>query len=82
MKFPFLYRPPNGIPPDAAAVSSAKFSDADTWDSITAPFVDEYSNDFVVARPGEYSSVHDTALMPLSNPPNANPAFWVPAPPS
>ena len=25
--------------------------------------------------------MHDTALMPLSNPPNANPAFWVPAPP-
>ena len=40
MKFPFLYRPPNGIPPDAAAVSSAKFSDADTWDSIIAPVVE------------------------------------------
>ena len=30
MKFPFLYNPPNGIPPVAAAVSSVKLSEDDT----------------------------------------------------
>ena len=32
--FTFLYRPPNGTPPAAAAVSFAKFSDEDTSLSI------------------------------------------------
>ena len=30
MKFPFLYKPPKGTPPTAAAVSSTKFKDCDT----------------------------------------------------
>ena len=30
IKFPFLYNPPNGIPPAAAAVSSTKFK---LWDT-------------------------------------------------
>jgi len=30
MKFPLLYNPPNGTPPAAAAVSSAKSNDAVT----------------------------------------------------
>jgi len=39
MELPLLYNPPNGIPPAAAAVSSAKFSDDDTWDKIIDPLV-------------------------------------------
>ena len=37
MKLPFLYKPPSGTPPVAAAVSSAKFSDCDTCVSTTNP---------------------------------------------
>ena len=32
--FPFLYNPPSGTPPAAAAVSFAKFNDIDTLASI------------------------------------------------
>ena len=38
IKFPFLYNPPSGTPPAAAAVSSAKFNEDDTRLKITYPF--------------------------------------------
>ena len=34
---PDLYNPPNGTPPAAAAVSSAKFNDSETWVKIINP---------------------------------------------
>ena len=34
---PDLYNPPNGTPPAAAAVSSAKFNDWETWVKIINP---------------------------------------------
>ena len=34
-KFPFLYNPPNGTPPEAASVSFVKFNEPDTCDKTT-----------------------------------------------
>ena len=35
IKLPFLYKPPFGTPAVAAATSSTKFNEEDTWFNIT-----------------------------------------------
>ena len=39
IKLPLLYRPPNGTPPDAAAVSFTKFKEADIWGKTVKPLM-------------------------------------------